>query len=256
MKKLLLAALLVAPAAYSQAITVRSWENPACASGPCELRSLKLHIRKTNNQNGAGNHAAIEMVTTEKSQLKKYGVVQYIKGCVFSSRVLGQNELATRNFAGQDAAPFLHRDWEIDSGDDIDPVYKSYGEPGFDRLRNYFVPRNAAWSRENPLVNERNEMWAGLERKVNSSNSIFADDFPQLAQLMDSDAGRYAGNTSLQFKVCVYEMDKIPTVVRNPKTWIPGEMGCVEFSANYLYSWSSRRFTEQTQIHPFCTQAR
>jgi hypothetical protein len=257
MKHLLLAAVMIAPSAFAQAISVRTWNNPACATGACEISALKLHIRKSNDSNGAGNQTAIEVVATDKAHLKKYGVVQYIKGCVFGSSPLGQNVLATRNFGGNVAVPFIHRGWEIDYGDDTDPVYASYNEAGFDPLRNYYVPRNAGWLLRNPLIAERNNLWAGQEARVSSSNSIFADDFPQLAMVFtDAEGQRRAGNTSLQFKVCLYEMSKIPVSVTDPKTEIADPITCLEWSSNYVYSWSSRRYNEQAQVHPFCTQAR
>jgi hypothetical protein len=106
-------------------------------SDQCGLKRFSLatydhEISELNGHPGISRQRLMAAIweTTDPSCMKNYGVVQYIKGCIYSiihDPKSGTNDPyfgVTRISHGQ-SIDFQHKDWEIDSVD-TDPLYSSY----------------------------------------------------------------------------------------------------------------------------------
>jgi hypothetical protein len=251
MKTLILPLLALATSAFAQQ-SMREWVNPACASGACEIRGMRLHILKANDRNGAGNSMAAELIATDRADLSKYGFVQYLKGCHYKSNAVGEATVGTRQFFGEQAVSFNHPRWAIDTAADRDPVYSSTDEHGFDELRGYHVPRNARYSVQNPISTAQGVSWAGQQRLLRS-NSLFIHDMPTPGISVIGMGGiRESVTPSLQFKVCLHKLSDIPEETSNPELEVPNPITCMEWSSIYNYNAVSRRYVEGRTISPVC----
>lgn len=231
---------------------VKSWVNPACASGECEIKGIKLYINKSNKKGLAGNAMSAEIEGSSKAVLSKYAFVQYLKGCVFQQNSAGLMKLATREMLGKNGQPFKHTTWEVDSAADKDPIYWSKSGAGFDEMRGFEIPRNYGYANHNPLISESGGSWAGKVTNL-KENKIYVHDMPSMTQLIvKPDMTWGAQNTSLEFMICLHEIKDIPESIDDPKTIVPNPITCMNWSSNYIYERSQFKVVEKTVIHPFC----
>ena len=234
--------LVLAQSAFAAPI-VTSWTNPECATGSCEVKGLKLFIDKVAAKTFSANSVSAEIETTEAKHLTKYGIVQYIKGCHYSKTPQGFVRYSIRNSLAK-SVPFIHKDWEVDSGDDVDPLYWSNDAAGFDDLRGYFVPRNSGYAYANPALTDNWGSWAGKMKNL-KANKIYITDMPTPSTWsISADLTQTAVISSLKFRTCVYEISKIPTAISDAKVVFDGAIGCLEWSSNYEYDFAKRKFVD------------
>ena len=235
------------------AATVLTWTNPECATGNCELKAMRLHIDKMNDNNYkmAGNNIVAELETTSKEHLSKYAFVQYIQGCLYETSNLGETKLAVREFFGKQGQPFKHVGWEIDSAGDKDPIYWSNPDAGYDELRGFEIPRNSSYINDNSMKTENYLTWAGKISNLRG-NKIFADDMPTPSAWAQENGIVSARNSALKFKICVHKISDVPESVEDPKTQIEGALGCLEWSSNYQFNFKKKVFEEKTTIPAVC----
>lgn len=251
MKTIITATIVLLSQAAMAVPTVKTWVNPECATGNCEVKGMKIFVEKLVDKTFTGNMAGIEMETTKPELLAKYGIVQYIKGCHYTRTPTGFVKFSRRNSLGK-GIDFVHRDWEVDSGEDVDPVYWSYESAGYDSLRGFDVPRNAGYANANPILTEKYGSWAGKLKNL-FSNKLYVTDLPSPATWkINSDLVQNVEVTSLAFKACIYELSKIPSEISDTKVEFPDPIGCLEWSSNFDYDFARRRFVEQKEISPVC----
>lgn len=253
MKKLITALLLVSTQVSLAAPIVKSWTNPQCASGDCEVKGIKLFVEKFNSSRDrmAGNYASMEIETSRPELLKEYAFVQYIKGCMVLVSNLGETRMVTREFFGKSGQPFLHKTWELDSASDTDPLYWSNNKAGYDELRGFEIPRNSYYVNDNPLLTDKYGSFAGKLKNL-KSNKIYADDFPTPSFWEESNGIVTARTSSLDFKVCLHKIKEVPASVNDPKTIIPAPIACLDWSSNYQFDFTKKVFTERTSMHSAC----
>lgn len=250
MNRLVLLAVLLAAQSSFAAISVQEWKNPACKEGQkCGVKAFRIYDKQHNNGRIAGATMSGEIETSDPDALKKYAIIQYIRGCVYHIDKAGKKSVARRNFFGNDNAIFQHKTWELDSGDDADPVYMSYYKKGFDELRGFEIPRNVRYVNDNPLKTENIAYWAGKATNLKEPGSIYVADFPTGSSIGEKGALTIS---SLQFKACVYDVSKIPLVVREPKTMFAGALACFDWSSNYGFSKAQKKLVKRTNLDPFC----
>lgn len=255
MKTLILPLLALATSTVGTAFaqqSMREWVNPACGTGACEIRAMRLHVLKSNNQHGAGNSMAAEMIATDHAHLGKYGFVQYIKGCHYKVNAVGQATVGTRQFFGEQSVSFNHPRWAIDTAPDSDPLYSSIDEHGFDELRGYYMPRNAKYAVQNPISTAQGVGWFGQSRLLRS-NSLFIHDMPTTGMSVAGVGGmRESIIPSLQFKVCLHKLSDIPEDTSKPELEVPNPITCMEWSSIYNYNAVNRRYVEGRTVSPVC----
>jgi hypothetical protein len=253
MKNLTLLALgLITFQSAFAASVVTSWTNPDCATGQCEVKGLKLFVDKLVDRTFTGNMVSVELETSSRDLLTKYGIVQYIKGCQYSLTSKGEVKMSYRSLLGKNNVPFLHKDWEVDSADDNDPVFWSNPAAGYDDLRGFEVPRNSSYAYANPAITESYGPWGGKPSNLKESK-IFVSDQPSPATWkLNPDLTQVVNVTSLQFKTCIYEMSKVPNEIADAKINFPDPVKCLEWSSNFSYDFAKRKFVEQKEISSVC----
>lgn len=253
MKSLLITALVLSTQAAFGNATVKTWSNPECASGACEVKAMRLHIDKYNSaaEKMAFNSVGIEIETSRPEDLSKYAVVQYIKGCVFLTSNLGETRMGSRDFFGQSGQPFLHKTWEIDSGNDRDPIFTSNAHAGYDDLRGFEIPRNSHYVNDNPITTENFGSWAGKIKNL-KANKIFTADYPTHSSWEEKNGIITVKTSSLQFNVCLHKISDVPKTVSDPKTTISAPIACLDWSSNYQFDFKKKILSERASLPSAC----
>lgn len=252
MKKniLILGALALLSQTASAVVTTRTWINPECATGDCDVKAMRIHIDKGNNGKVAANSVIGEMETKDKDTLKKYAFVQYIKGCNYEENSAGKRRFRVRTFFQKAGVPFIHKTFEIDTATDRDPIYWSNPFAGFDEIRGFEVPRHSGYYTGHP-EKETFGSWAGKDKNL-TQNKLFVEDAPSASILSFVDNKLVAANASLDFKICIYEVSKLPKIETNPATYYPEPVNCMDWSSNYIYNFKKKTFEEKTEISDAC----
>ncbi len=253
MKALALAFVALSTQAVWAAPEIKSWINPACARGACEVKSVKLILTKTHTADYAGRALVAEFETTQPAQLKKYAFVQYIRGCLYTAAADGTKRMGTREYLTRSGQPFKHVGWEIDSASDVDPIYWSTKNPGWDELRGFEITRNANYSYTDPNNGKEPERWAGKTSNITGRNRIYVADTPTPGMTGGSTNGKPSvTNSSLEFRICLHEISKIPKVLETPGTLVADPIVCLDWASNFVYNFTTRRFQERQTLDPYC----
>ena len=181
------------------------------------------------------NGAIMEYETDSVAALEKYALVQFVKGCVFTSARDRTGEI-TRDISygvssfGQ-TVPLCFPDWVIDSQDD-DPVYNSDPELG----RFYLLRWNLPDSHD-----RRSEKYFGEEKPKRPV--VYLTDYPAGAFVTASGVK----NTALSFKSCIYKANEVPLRTRRDAVDFAAPLSCFEWQNVYVYDFDQQRFrTEWT----------
>lgn len=212
--------------------------------------------------------------TSNLTCLKKFGIVQYIKGCVYNSQlnpITGEIKRwfgHARSSRGQ-TVPFIHTNWEIDSVD-IDPLYWSStnlistsAETNDLRLESYLSPlKNWQFQKEESALWEQ---YISLDHPHKFFMTLSEKPQPQFPILITTDlpvssnfSYDEATNVSLQFQTCIYELEKIP-LTGDPvhpefSRSEGGPIHCFQWSHNHIFNHQLKKFEEFKEIDPYCPQ--
>lgn len=243
----------------------------------CNLERFQMALYVTENK---GSYSLGEQITRTAfmaafyktnsiSCLKKYGIVQYIKGCQFTSRrdpstgkvkkYLG----LVRDLRGKKGVPFIHRNWEVDTVD-LDPMYLSSERKGakndlevrFDKYQFPLVKLdfhdNESVLRQNLKYLANGKYVSTLAHGTPSIPELFVSDTPDNANFYD----QIAINTSLKFQTCVYDIKNIPTTGNPQYPNVPKEKGgpikCYSWKFIEIYDHNRNVFESSDTIDPFC----
>jgi hypothetical protein len=250
MRRALFLGLMTVSASALATPTVTTWNNPECRTGNCEVKAMRLFVEKSNSGSIAGNVMSAEIEAQTPNQIRDYAFVQYIKGCIYETDGQ-QTRFVPRDYLGRSAYPFKHPTWEIDSGDDRDPVYYSYAQAGYDEVRGFVISRNTFYQSSNPLLNERSRGWGGKPSNL-SRPSIFVHDAPTFSTTRNQGGKTIATVASLAFRICLHKIAEVPESVTVGATIIPNPIHCMEWSSNYRYDFGTRRFSERAELDPVC----
>jgi len=184
------------------------------------------------------NGAIMEYETDSVAAIEKYALVQFVKGCVFTS---------ARNRAGEitrdinygvasfgETVPLCFPDWVIDSQDD-DPVYNSDPELG----RFYLLRWNLPDSHD-----RRSEKYFGEEKP--KMPVVYLADYPAGAFITASGVK----NTALNFKTCVYKTNDVPRRTRRDAVDFAAPLSCLEWQNVYVYDFDQQRFRTEWNGFP------
>ena len=237
---------VTAPSVFSYTITFSKPNVSTAGNLNDELTLFKLDTRNyhlKDHEDRFGTTAYMSYRTDKVENLKKFGIVQFIKGCVFvdptdSNPNKFPRSILARNYYDEHA-PFYHPEWMIDSLDK-DPLYNSY-DANVDRFAAYkWVPTLGDYT------NFREDMY------------VF-DQAPPHAELFVTDrpAQAYANkdiiqNVSLSFKSCIYKIEDIPLESNPTDTSFAKPIKCFEWNSSYIYNKELKKFESPQGIHPFC----
>lgn len=214
--------------------------------------------------------------TTDDECVEDYGVVQYIKGCIYNSSYDPKTKEVEKHFgyvreSRGESILFQHKTWEVDSID-ADPLYASYYDDtysdserfnwhkivanplfSFDTLPES-ISSNTFFDRKNYVVNVK------AKEKGETTNRLFVTDLPSGSDYRQNGAlGKdWIATSSLEFKTCLYHKKDIPSS-GDPKDFNePEENGgpihCFDWSDKTKPNYETKRLERTDESDPFCFQ--
>lgn len=206
-----------------------------------ELKSYNYKVYlDTSVSYGSGMYAGFE--TKNLEILGDYGVVQFIRGCHFDSKLIGGRVEKTLTRARKffdETINFKHPQWVVDSNDK-DPMYGS--NEGY-RFWNY---------RWNSIIGNFDDDSSNyVMNKAPETPFLYISDFPGTAFAFESNE---ATNISLQFKTCLFRISDIP-IVATPEgfSW-DGAIACHDWNSSFIYNHTTKEYESKKSIDSFCLE--
>ena len=172
--------------------------------------------------------------------IEDFAVVQWIRGCVFSSDSNGGKDLSISRQHFGHIIPFKHEHWQIDS-DSTDPVYSSDPDYGrFALLR---------WNSDPKNVDAETATFYANKKPLHGVTLV--TDLPASAFL---GSPTQAQNTSLEFRTCLFKTSDLPRETTPDGEGVDNSkaLWCVEWNHRFVYDFSSHKMRKPPQIDPFC----
>lgn len=252
---------------------------PAAADGKCGLKTFSLldyEIRDSVKNGEASRMTEMGAVieTTSPDCLKDYGIVQYIRGCVYHTRYALPSGAETekvfdvaRRLRGPRVV-FSHPGYEVDQTE-LDPLYVSYpGEEG--RLDLLYVPNgpmrlrpDRASMMADQRYFDRPDARTFLKDVETPSAIAFVGDLPDHGQSVINEDGTVlsALNASLDFRTCLYRLKDVPTTGDPAGEGVAPENGgpiqCFGWMSRYTFDPATRDYVTDKfdGVDPFCATA-
>ncbi len=235
---------------FSNQVTTE-WKNPDPNS------TLKRVISRTSDYSvkigdslSLGKRMDIGFETDTVSHLTDYVVVQFLRGCSFTSRYHLETKTTeavfdVSHYSWSAIEPFKHADWIVDSVDK-DPVYNSSDDEG---LARHFAYRSQP--KIGGFEKSQGEKYFGVSAPV--SPWIYVVDRP--GTVFVGDAGEDAKNISLEFQTCVYKNSEVPNHLSSAQA--VGEIKsvplyCTTWASSFIYNFETKKFERPQGISPLC----
>jgi len=200
--------------------------------------------------------------TEKKEDLARYGVVQYIKGCLYSQNLTPTKEspvLFNRDFFGK-TVRFNHKKWAIDSLDE-DPLFGSYLDSQSEmekRAAPEIMKEMSRWSRH--LAMKTTSTGHGdtyLYQSLPQASKLYVTDSPTSSDYSVFRNGSYVSSqitiASMIFKTCLYKIEDIPERSDPEQFDLSKAITCVEWENNWEYNFKAQKFDDKKrEIQDFC----
>lgn len=221
------------------------------ATQTCDLKEFRADsydykVDLSATDYGVGTDFMSSFTTDKTENLEKYGIVQFIRGCQFSSqKVNGQvvkylNVL--RPYYGKNVL-FLHVDWQID-GLVSDPM--DWGNDSKAKTRFDYYRWNSVMGSEDPSTEKY------FFQAPPQNPRLYVTDHPGIAD--PSLNGGLADNISLQLKTCIYRAADTPHKVACDDIGFAQPLKCFEWSSSFIYNFDTNQFDSPTDLDPVCLQ--
>jgi hypothetical protein len=218
-----------------------TFSNPDCrANNSCDLKrftltSLVQEVWFSDDPINPtyGNGAIMEYETESVDAIEKYAVVQFVKGCVFSTskspdgKIDKQVNYAVSSFG--ESIPLCFSHWVIDS-QDTDPVYNS--DPEFGR---FYLLR---WNRPGSY-DDRTQKYYGAHKP--ELPVVYLTDYPAGAFVTATGVK----NTALQFKTCIYKASEVPAQTVRDNLTFARPIHCFEWHNVHVFDFHKGVFGNQ-----------
>lgn len=210
----------------------------------CDLKKVEYFVEDYKVGIGGdynyGTRFFARLETKRVKDLEKYVFVQFIKGCDFSSSLVGGKLMTEQDVSyPRDEGPikFKFPEWAIDSYD-FDPVYSTV--PGESRFFGY------RWNTVPGSFSTNTEKLYG--QKKPPTPKLYIVDHPGSAFYSNGTAH----NISLQFKTCIYRTKDVPTMVFHNNIDFAQPLNCYEWSSSFVYNHSTGRFESPSLVSSAC----
>lgn len=220
--------------------------NDCKENNSCDLKGVEYFVEdyKVGEEGdySYGTRFFARFETKSVRKLKKYVFVQFIKGCLFSSRMTdGWVEIMyNRTYHRNDktkAVIFKFPNWSIDSGD-FDPAYSTY--PGLSRFYGF------RWNTVFDSFSANTEELYGKKKPKVPRLYIF--DRPSQAFYLSG----WAHNVSLQFRTCIYKSKDVPAKVSYDNVNFAVPINCYEWNSSFVYNHATNEFESHPEVVSAC----
>ena len=252
---------------------------PLSSDGKCGLKAFTLldyEMRDSVKHGEASRMTEMAAVieTTSPDCLREYGVVQFIRGCVYHTRYdikTGSETEKVFDVARHLRGPrvvFNHPGYEVDQTE-LDPLYVSY--PGeAHRLDLLYVPNgpmrlrsDAASMAADLKYLDRYDTRTFLKDVTTPTAIAYIGDLPDNGQSIIDETGTVLSvlNASLDFRTCLYRLKDVPTSGDPAGEGVAPENGgpiqCFGWMSRYTFDPATQDFVTDkfSGVDPFCATA-
>ena len=201
--------------------------------------------------------------TTDLSCTRNYGVVQFIRGCIYDVEHNPKTKENKKYFGhGRESRGehinFSHPQWEVDSFD-IDPLYSSYsGEDSQDANRfAWHRSPNSSYNGDGLLLFE-SEYYDYLQDEPLKTPRLFVSDIPTASAFRPKGAlgMDWINVSSLEFKTCLYNIKDIP-LTGDPASFDVkesdgGPIVCFDWSDKMAVDYKNKILKRTEEMDSFC----
>ncbi len=253
----------------------KSFINKDCSvTNSCDLKSFSITIFKDFETDTTISSTPIHYATTflegkyevtSKDVIKKYAVVQYIKGCIYEKNQKDdepetiRKSGTRRDFFGK-KINFRHEDLVIDSFDD-DPIYASYSEQN-DRHGLYKVKRDETISLLFTEIDDNDEYLFFSPEIIKPI--IHFSDMPTGSRYSENliSHGTHAGKTSkttkiasMIFETCLFKTQDVPRNLGPSDTDRSKAISCLSWENSHQLKKDKSGFEKRDDIDPNCLES-
>lgn len=222
------------------------------ATNSCSLLSFELKASQYKIQVSSkgtswanyGTKALLSYQTKKVSDLKDYGIVQFVEGCQFTSKFengeIKNRQNVNRPYRGK-IIPYLHPHLTVD-GPSEDPI--AWGSDEVRRSRHFFY-----LTREPGPDGSQRTDYFGIRPPQQSRLFVTSRPGGVAAYYPET---KTAYNVSLHFKACIYKTDQVPESVEPEDVEFARPLHCLDWTSSYIYNFEKRTFEVKPGMHPFC----
>jgi hypothetical protein len=244
--------LIISSLAHADTVTTGSktqtFTNTDCAkTDSCDLKDwvvkqedFKLTI-PSHNITAFGSRMHTVYNTSSLDTLEKYGIAQFIRGCVFYSQVVDGKvvrEFDQIEHYGK-IVPF-HFPQDVIDGFVKDPI--DWGAEEGMPSRHFFYLNKFIGSQE-PQPKDR----YGIQKPT--IPRLYLRDIPGVAQVMQDGSAK---NISLQFRICIYKSADVPKVVEETNLTFATPLQCFNWNNSFVYNHGLKKYEQPADIVDFC----
>lgn len=218
----------------------------------CDLLQFTVvtedYVVYTGGEPNYGTRMYAEYETDKVGNLSRYAIVQFLRGCKFTSFVDDRGVVekgvwsVVKSF---DEFYQYHFPRFATDSFDKDPVYSSSaGETGRNRIGKYLwsvLP----WSWDKNLAEVKRYQYF-----VPTIPRLFITDRPSPAFKM----GAEAENISVRFRTCIYKSKDVPGETTRDNVDFATPISCLPWSSSFIYDFTAGKFDSPTEIDPFCLE--
>jgi hypothetical protein len=221
----------------------------------CDLKSVKLVERKIKvlladeRADFASYMTDFRFVVevSKPSDIPNYGVIQFMKGCMFESEVLSDGTEA-KNFS------YVHKhfgewslvrydDWTIDASH-ADPLATSFEKYGrFDLYK---------WNTDATNLDADNATWYFDAKPKHAT--VFKAELIANTGLIEGAATPSARNSSLDLETCIFKISDVPVTSDSTGRGVDKSKAiwCATWDHKFHYDFALGKVVQAKTIHPFC----
>lgn len=227
------------------------------ALGVCDLKSVKLIERKIKvllpNERPEFASYMTDMTfvveLNKPANIPNYGVVQYLKGCMFESELLPNGtEVRRFTYAHKNFGTYKlihHADWIVDS-DHSDPLTTAF--EGYGRFDLY------KWNRNKLNYESDGATWYYNAKPPHGT--VFKADLIANSGLIEGSKNPNARNSSLELQTCIFKIADLPTASDPEGTGIDRSkaLWCADWDHKFGYDFARGKVVAETAINPTCNE--
>ncbi|MDZ4084419.1 MAG: hypothetical protein U1E10_15855 [Bdellovibrionales bacterium] len=223
----------------------------------CDLKSVKIVERKIKvllpdeRPEFASYMTDFRFViqVDKASSIPRYGVVQFLKGCMFQSELLPDGTVSNRfayvhkHFGAYQL--LRHDNWVVDSSHD-DPVASSFENYGrFDLYK---------WNKDPKNLDADNATWYFDAQPPHGT--VFKSELLSNTGLMEGTQNPMARNSSIELETCIFKIGDLPAKSDASGTGIDRSKAiwCSQWDHKFSYDFATAKVVQDQSIHPYCAE--
>ena len=180
--------------------------------------------------------------TTSLDNLENYGIVQFMKGCQFSSQLVNGKVVNSRDrtIEHYGAVVPYYFPKEVIDGFVKDPI--DWGAEENMPSRHFFY-LNKYVSDQEP---QKDDYYGMLKPAI---PRLYLRDMPGIAELNEDGS---ATNISLQYRLCIYKTADVPKVVADSNLDFAIPLQCFSWNSSFVYNFGTKKFEQPPGLVEFC----